>query len=548
MLDDKQMTDSATFVEQLDAEIAEIETTYEWEDHLPVAVQFSSQEIADADIQEREIRSIDSLKTKLQFRQDSKGAFVGWEPTLHNARNIIAHDPILAGALAYNEMTCAPELLRDVTLADDIAPILLEDGEPRALQDHHAEDIRSWMSSPESENGWGINMRLEDVRSSISTVARFRSYHPIKKMYEAEVWDGKPRLDDFFIRHYKTEDNIYYREASRIFLLAMCARIYAPGYDYQYMIVIQGKTGSRKSTSLKKIAGEAYHTEVEASSMKDLKTKTEALVGSHIVEMPELTALLAMPFDEAKILISQAKAKVRLAFEKGTSIRKLSSVLAGTTEKQAYLRDPLGNRRYLPVIISSKFNEFNPIDEKAIEREMPQVRAEALVKFKKLWADGVRSLTISDEAKVIQRRLTSMASMETEADAIGGQIEEFLLSTWDKISVEEATGSKYFTVHEGRVYRTMWCREMLVDMLEHSGYDVRSLRDSKAKGNDIAAALEKIDWIRGDGNKARIPWDRPLGGQRRLIVDRDGLIAALERRAAGDVEDEVEEDPIELQF
>ncbi|WP_347138971.1 VapE domain-containing protein [Paracoccus sp. SSK6] len=566
MQDDKHMPDAAvTFAADLDAQIAEMDApdddlseyvaVQEWEDyHPPVTIRVSENMLDEAAEQEDEINADLDLRAQLQRREDSKGAFLGYKPTLHNVRKILALDPKIGGALAYNEMTCTPVLTRGVELAEDLAPMILEDGEYLLLADHHAEDIRSWLSDPEPTGGWGINMRLDDVRQSISSVARRRSFHSIKELYEAEPWDGVARLDTFFIRHFKTPDNIYHREVARIFLLAMCARIYVPGYDYQYMLVIQGKTGSRKSTALKKIAGEQHHTEVEASSMKDIKTKTEALVGSHIVEMPELTALLAMPFDEAKILISQGKAKVRLAFEKSTSIRKLSSVLAGTTEKQAYLRDPLGNRRYLPVIIDPSFSEFNPIDTDALEAEMPQVRAEALVRFRQLWADGVRNLTLSDEAKVIQRRLTALASMETEADAIHGQIEAFLMSPWDSISAAEATNSDFFMAHEGKIYRTMWCREMLVDMLEHAGYNVNSLRDSKAKGNDIASALEKIEWIKADGNKATIPWTRTLGRQRRLVVDREGLIAALRRRDAGDDDEEtldaaeVLDHPEELQF
>lgn len=547
MLDDKQMTDSATFVEQLDAEIAEIETTYEWEDHLPVAVQFSSQEIADAELQEAEINADADLRRQLQRREDSKGVFLGYQPTLHNVRKILAQDPKIGGALAYDEMSCTPVLTKNVKLAHDLAPMVLEDGEYLPLADHHVADIRSWLSDPERDGGWAINVKTDDVHQSISAVSRNRSFHPVKELYEAEKWDGVARLDDFFIRHYRTEDNVYYREAARIFLLAMCARIYVPGYDYQYMLVIQGKTGARKSTSLKKIAGDKHHTEVEAGTMKDTNTKTEALVGSHLVEFPELTALLAMPFDEAKILISQGKAKVRLAFEKRATVRKLSSVLVGTTEKQAYLRDPLGNRRYLPVVISPDFDEFHPIDEKAIEAEMPQVRAEALLKFKEMWDAGVRHLQLSDEAKVIQRKLTSLASMETESDAIHGQIEALLMSEWEKISDEEAAKSKFFFNHNGKTYRRIWCREMLVDMLEEAGYDVRTLRDTKARGNDIATALEKIEWITSSELKAEIPWPRrKLGRQRKLVVDPLGFMAALARRDAGDDEEDLVEDHPEV--
>lgn len=571
MLDDKNMPDAAAnFIDDLDAQIAEIDApdddlsefgrASERDDYYsaPTVAETETIAISDPDLggcgEKSDAAMLKDLRSQLMARLGPEDKFLGWQSTLYNLRKILALDPKIAGALAYNEMACEPVFTRDVRLADDLSPITLEDDEPLPVSDNHVKDIRSWLSGPENDRGWAISMRSEDVSQSISSVARNKSFHPIKEQYEAEEWDGVARLDDFFIRHYRTEDNVYYREASRIFLLAMCARIYVPGFDFQYMLVIQGETGARKSTSLKKIAGDQHHTEVEAGTMKDPKTKTEALVGSHLVEFPELTALLAMPFDEAKILISQGKAKVRLAFEARASIRKLSSVLVGTTEKQAYLRDPLGNRRYLPIVISPRFNEFHPIDEKAIEAEMPQVRAEALVRFKEIWAAGVRHLQLSDEAKVIQRRLTSVASMETEADSIKGRLEEILMTpvTVDPRSIPDRHEHLYLQGPDGQLYRRFWFREQLLDRLHAKGYDINYLRGSKAKGNDMSVALEGLKWLVATGGQMIMPDERSYGRQRVLEIQPEEFFASMAERETQDgrgQEKPVDVDhPAELQF
>lgn len=544
MLDDKDMPDyeaAVPFEEMLTYTESDTETTVYFERVAPrnevAIIDDGIPEQEDFDGSRGDEMHLQMLKSVLQERKDINGDFAGWQNTLFNLRSILRDDPKLAGALAFNEMTHRPVFTKDVFLADDLDDIRLGGVSTLPLSDHHVEDIRSWLSGPEQLRGWGINAKVEDVRQSISTVSRKNRFNPVKDSYEAVEWDGVPRIDTIYTRYLGTTDDVYHRETSRLLQVAMCARAYEPGFPFDKMTIFQGLTGSRKSTVVKIFGGEHYN-EIEASDMKTLEKKTEAMVGPHVIECPELTALDALPVNEAKQLISRGRMKVRLAWERETKERDLCCVIIGTTEKQAYLRVPLGNRRYLPIVLSKKLGERNPIDTVSLEAEMPQIRAEALVAFRQMKAEGKTHLELSEESMLIQQRLTARASVETEVDTLHGRIEEILMTPtqMDPNGLSAAQQEKFFAEVDGQVYRKIWCREVIVRMLEAEGFDAKAFRTT-ARNNDIATALEKITWITKDNSKAKIPGFAELGRQNTMAIDVEAFSLALEARRAEEAAD-----------
>lgn len=556
MLDDKDMPEfdaaSDDSYEQAMKDMDDGAPAMEWQDepqaHLPEK-SFSFGESFQEDDEEtkrvedlrqfREGRA--ALRTSLQTIQDSKGAFVGFAGSLHNIHKILTRDPVVGGSLAYNEMTERPCFLKSVNLSDDLDPITVKPGHTLDVRDEHIHDLRTWISYPEAKFGWGTDLRSSDMKPAISAAARRNRFHPVKKMFEAEKWDGTPRIDTLGIRYLGMPDDAYSREIFRLVMLAMIARVYQPGHDFQLMLIIEGATqGSGKSTFVKTLAG-GFYNEVEASDMRDARSKAEALVGSLIIEMPELTALRKLPEDEAKQLISRGAIKVRGAWGSQTELTLLQCVIIGTTNRRAYLVDPTGNRRMAPAKVHQKFSRFNRIDNEALKSELPQLYAEALHEYRRLSAesaDGTLDLNLSAEAAKIQERLTATAMVETEADTLHGRIEEILMTPTaiDPRSLSGAQQEKFFLEVEGEVYRKLWCREMIVRMLEAEGRDVTQLRTT-AKNNDVATALEKLVWIAPDAGKAKIPGYEDLGRQNTLAIDVDAFAEAMARRKAEEAAD-----------
>lgn len=559
MLDDKDMPDfdavpSETYEEML-RELDSDEMAMEWMDEpeaqLPVAGEtthaidstfLNGDEEAARVREKREFFSARAdLRTQLVATSDSKGAFLGFEACLHNLHKILTLDPRLSGALAYNEMSERPCFVKSVELSDDIDPIRVRPGATEDVRDEHIHDIRTWLSYPETRFGWGTGFKAPDMKPAISAAARRNRFHPVKAMFEKETWDGTPRIDTLGIRYLGMPDDAYSREIFRLVMLAMIARVYQPGHDFQLMLIIEGATqGSGKSTFVKTLAG-GFYNEVEASDMKDARSKAEALVGSLIIEMPELTALRRLPEDEAKQLISRGAIKVRGAWGSQAELTLLQCVIIGTTNRRAYLVDPTGNRRMAPAKVHPRFTRFNRIDNEGLKAELPQLYAEALHEYHRLSAasaDGTLDLNLSAEAAKIQERLTATAMVETEADTLHGRIEEILMTptSIDPRSLTPAQMDKFFVEVEGEVYRRIWCREMIVRMLEAEGRDVTQLRTT-AKNNDVAVALEKLVWIAPDAGKAKIPGYADLGRQNTLAIDTDAFAQALEARRAEEAAD-----------
>lgn len=522
----------------------------DWEVHEPdQGPEFTAEQIFRIHRAETAARlTIDKLKD---------GTVLGYAGTMHNLHQILTNDPTISDALAYDEMAERPCFTRPVRLADDLDPIQVTAAAPVQIRAEHLHDIRTWLSYPEEKGGWGMGFKLPDVQQAVGSAARNRRYHPVKKMFEKDVWDGVPRIDTIGIRYLGLPDNIYSREVFRLLMLAMIARVHQPGHDFQSMVIIEGQAqGSGKSTFVKTLSG-GFYNEVEASDMKDARSKAEALVGSLLIEMPELTALRKLPEDEAKQLISRGAIRVRGAWGTNAEWTLLQSVIIGTTNRRAYLTDPTGNRRMLVVRISESFSRFNRIDNEGLRKELPQLYAEALSEYRRLSAeseDGTLDLNLSPEAAKIQERLTATAMVVTEADSLKGRLEEILMTpvTVDPCSIPDRHEHLYLQGPDGQIYRRFWFREQLLDRLHAKGYDIAYLRGSKAKGNDMSVALEGLKWLVATGGQMIMPDERSYGRQRVLEVQPDEFFAAMSERETQDGRDReapVELDhPTELQF
>lgn len=92
------------------------------------------------------------------------------------------------------------------------------------------------------------------------------AYDPQNKRNEAVEylqsleWDGVSRIDTFFIDYYGSEDNEYTRTIGKNLLIGITARIVKPGCKLDTMVVIEGRQGIKKSTSLKYLVSQDWYT------------------------------------------------------------------------------------------------------------------------------------------------------------------------------------------------------------------------------------------------------------------------------------------------
>lgn len=219
---------------------------------------------------------------------------------------------------------------------------------------------------------------------AIQVAAHYNKFHPAREYFNNLKWDGKPRLKTWLKVYLgcQNESDEYLEFVGRKWLTAGVTRIFHPGRKFDHVLVIEGEQGAYKSTSLKKLATFGIDKAVEyftdSVTIADIQNKDTIMKiqGSVIVELSELSGFSKKDDEEIKRWITLEHDNIRLPYGRETSLFKRQFILAATTNRYDYLKDPTGNRRYWPVRAGSR------IDIVAIDRDKEQLWAEAVAEYK----------------------------------------------------------------------------------------------------------------------------------------------------------------------
>ena len=244
------------------------------------------------------------------------------------------------------------------------------------------------------------------------------SYHPIKNLIEAVEWDGVERIPFFLAKWMKCENTVYTREVSRLIFTGGINRLYRPGCKFDDMAVLIGtKQGEGKSTFVRWLAlnDEFFREVAEIEGQKGI----EAIEGGWICEMSELLALTRTKDVEAvKSYLTKLVDTYRRPFDRRVTEHKRQCVFIGTTNKEQFLTDKTGNRRYYPVKVNQ--NGYELFDhEEEIKADIIQCWAEA--KFK---LDQGKMKPFAD--KKLQKEIQIMQGKAMEEDYRNELVKDYL--------------------------------------------------------------------------------------------------------------------------
>ena len=358
------------------------------------------------------------------------------ENSLNNTSLIVMNDRRIRDSVGYNEFTHDPVCLKQIrapkiSLASK--PVSKRDRRlGRRWEDGDDISIQMILAGNAERGGYECDMDRNKVESAVLAAGMQNPIHPVKTFIEDchAKWCKKGRptgaLDAWVPEYLGCPDTPFHRQAGRMLLIAAVARIYEPGCKFDVMPVIEGPTGSRKSSFWAKLFG-GFVSELDCDLDKTDRV-IEKLRGNWAVEMAEMAAAKKADSNMLKMRLSTASDTHRLAYAKREMEFPRQSIWVGTSNEDDYLTDPTSNRRFW--VFRSPLNRFNPIDTDKLEKNLWRLWGAAYQAYLDWRAEqpyGDLWLDLHDHEVILEANTVAEASRKpTATEMIAEAIREWL--------------------------------------------------------------------------------------------------------------------------
>lgn len=376
-------------------------------------------------------------------------------PNLANAMLALREASELQDVFAYDQMLCATVLTREPPSLHGTSGI---ECTPRPASDADVGRVQEFMQKA------GLRRVGKDtVHQAADQRAHERAFHPIKDYLNSLRWDGTSRLKTWLSRYLGAEVGPYTAGIGTMFMVALIARPFEPGCKADYMMVLEGDQGARKSTACSILGGEWFSDSLP--DVTDGKDVSQHLPGKWLIEIGEMAAMSRAENAALKAFITRPIERYRKSYGRREVVEPRQCIFVGTTNKTTYLRDETGGRRFWPVKVGK-------IDTDALVADRDQLFAEAVEHYRtgtRWWPD----------AAFEREHIKPEQEARFEADV------------W-----EEAINS-YLETRSS----------VMVGEVARDALHIETPRIGRADQIRITTALERAGWARGKKDRrGNIPW------------------------------------------
>lgn len=327
----------------------------------------------------------------LDCNYDENGNVKSVKQLVHNFEVVMDKDSRFAGKIRLNEFAQQPYLYGSVPWENE-------------------NNCRAWSSHDDSalfsliQADYGLKSR-QDFADALKNVSMRNKFHPVRELLDSLTWDGKEHIRSLLPEYLGAEDSDYTYQVMRLWMLGAVSRVYKPGSKFDYTIILQGSQGIGKSTFLKLMALDDSWFNDSLDSL-DSDKAVQSLTGSWIIELAELKSLArtAGGVESVKRFLTATQDKYRIPYERRADTFYRQCVFAGTTNKDDFLQDETGNRRFLIIhtgVTKPSKSLFIP---------------EAMDDIKQAWAEAVHIWKNEDPQLILPEACIQQAKELQEAN------------------------------------------------------------------------------------------------------------------------------------
>ena len=344
---------------------------------------------------------------------------------------------------------------------------------------------------------------IQKIRDGLSIVQQERKYHPVRDWLNSlPEWDGVCRVDTLMIDYHGVNDTEYARVVTRKAIVALVKRVFEPGCKFDNVLTLVGpKQGTGKSTTFKILGGEWFN---DTFSTVTGKEAYEALAGSWVIEMAEMSATRKADIEAQKQFISKSSDRYRKAYARNVTDNPRQCVFFGTTNDTEFLRDYSGNRRFWPLLVGEQPATKSVWQDLSKERD--QIFAEALELYRAGEDIEYLGKELEQSAREAQEEFRFKGSRE---EIIAGYLERKITEDWYTRDIgsraEFIEDGEEGTVERKRVCALeVWCEALGGRRNALPNMDLR----------EINLILSNLGWIK---RKVHLRGDKYYGRQKYFI-------------------------------
>lgn len=247
---------------------------------------------------------------------------------------------------------------------------------PRELRDSDTTYALRWLN----RNGYKRASKAI-VIDCVQALCEENTISPVRHYLEARVFDPKTDkqqlscwMESYLgVKPKDDEEKAYVRAVSRLSLIQAVARALDPGCKADSVPILEGGQGIGKSTAIRILHGADWFG--DALPPMSSKDASDYIRGKWGIELAELAFQQKAEVEAQKGFISRREERFRPAYGREEVCYPRRCVFWGTTNRNDYIKDDTGNRRFLPIRVTQ-------VDIESLRANRDKLWAEAVYYYK----------------------------------------------------------------------------------------------------------------------------------------------------------------------